>query len=91
MAPTDAMSARPTSEAYRSVTDESRGARGERTVTLDTALGDVSGSTPVFGDVEYVLEESVTTNGQTTVDTVGGLAGSLYARTGDWFGLERPP
>lgn len=58
-------------------------------------LLDVGGSTLVLGDVRYVhLDESVTTEGKidvNDVDAVGRLAGSLYARTDDRFGLERPP
>ncbi len=58
-------------------------------------LLDVGGSTLVLGDVRYVhLDESVTTDGKidvNDVDAVGRLAGSLYTRTDDRFGLERPP
>ncbi|WP_425438200.1 flavin reductase family protein [Natronorubrum halalkaliphilum] len=56
---------------------------------------DVGGSTLVLGDVRYVhLRNSVTTDGKVDVndvDAIGRLAGSLYARTDDRFGLERPP
>lgn len=58
-------------------------------------LLDLGGSTLVLGDVRYVhVDESVTTDGKidvNDVDAVGRLAGSLYARTDDRFGLERPP
>ncbi|APX95828.1 flavin reductase family protein [Natronorubrum daqingense] len=58
-------------------------------------LIDVGGSTLVLGDVRHVhLDESVTLEDRidvTEVDAVGRLAGSLYARTDDRFGLERPP
>ncbi len=58
-------------------------------------LREVGSSTQVLAEVVYAhVDDDVTTDGKVDVeklDTVGRLAGSLYASTDDRFSLERPP
>lgn len=58
-------------------------------------LRDVGSSTQILARVVHAhVDDDVTTDGKIDVDrldTVGRLAGSLYASTDDRFSIERPP
>jgi len=58
-------------------------------------LREIGSSTQVLAEVVYAhVDDDVTTEGKIDIDkldTVGRLAGSLYASTDDRFSLERPP
>lgn len=70
----------------------------EAKVALECELHDlrtVGSSTQVLAEVVHAhVDDDVTTSGKIDVeklDTVGRLAGALYASTDDRFGIERPP